>query len=191
MWWLSTRLTCRTRPSGSLLWLCGSVPILLPTFASSGAGGADAHLADFEERHHKRLLLQWTVTAHKPRLLEADALSCLRGHNILCYVVTLCVLNVRILACNQISYRCWSPRWPAGPGCALGSSPTGCCWQWCQTPASPPEQPTTCETPAGTGLPLWEDMGEVRKERKEIKTNTGVLALYQGNGIITKWQEDG
>lgn len=48
---------CWAEPSGSLLWLCGSVAVLLATFSASGAGRADVHFADFEERHHERLLL--------------------------------------------------------------------------------------------------------------------------------------
>ena len=59
----------------------------------------------------------------------------------------------------ESSYRCWSPRWSAGPGCFPGSSPTGYWWLWSQTPASPPQQPRAGETPAGTGLPLWDQGG--------------------------------
>lgn len=80
------RLTCWTRAPGSLLWLRGPVTILLPALAAGRAGGADVHFADFEESHHKRLLLQWTVAAYKPHLLKADALSCLRKHNTLKYI---------------------------------------------------------------------------------------------------------
>lgn len=82
--WLGARscaLTCRAEPSGSVLRLRGPVAVLLPTLtAAGGAGGADVHFADFEERHHERLLLQRAVAAGEPRLLGADAPPCFRRH---------------------------------------------------------------------------------------------------------------
>lgn len=83
--WLSVcvavvRLTCWAQASGSLLWLCGSVAVLLATFPTSGAGGANMHFTDFEERHHERLLLQRSVTSYEPRLLGVDALPCFKRH---------------------------------------------------------------------------------------------------------------
>lgn len=86
---------------------------------------------------------------------------------------------------DLMSYRCWSPRWPAGPGCEPGSLPTGCWWQWCQTPASPPQPPTACETPAGTGLPLWKNIQKRWYKRKiaRIKGNNSVLWL----DCVSRW----
>lgn len=75
------RLTCWAWASGSLLRLGGSVAVLLATFSASGAGAADMHFTDFEERHHERLLLQRTVTTHEARLLGADALPCFKRHS--------------------------------------------------------------------------------------------------------------
>lgn len=71
-----TRLTCWARPSGSLLWLRGSVAVLLATLATSGAGSTDVHFADLEECDHEGLLLQRAVTSHQPGLFGADALPC-------------------------------------------------------------------------------------------------------------------
>lgn len=45
---------------------------------TSGADGADVHFTDFKEGHHERLLIQCTVASYEPRLLGADALSCLK-----------------------------------------------------------------------------------------------------------------
>lgn len=58
--------------SGSLLWLRGSVAVLLATLSTSGAGGANVHLANFEKGDHERLLLQRTVSSYEPRFLGAD-----------------------------------------------------------------------------------------------------------------------
>ena len=73
---VDVRLTCEAEPSGSVLWLRGPVTLLLATFAAGGAGGADVHFTDFEERHHERLLLHGTIASYEPRLFRSDALSC-------------------------------------------------------------------------------------------------------------------
>lgn len=87
--------------------------------------------------------------------------------NKLNYNPTLSFLLLRIptffltlYICHVRSYRCWSPSWPAGPGCALGSSPTGCWWQWCQTLTSLRQLPTACASPAGRGLPPWGNIND-------------------------------
>lgn len=62
-------------PGASFLGLCGAVAVLVAVLVG-GAGGADVHLADFEEGHHEGLLLQRSVTPNQPCLLGANAPPC-------------------------------------------------------------------------------------------------------------------
>lgn len=115
-------------------------------------------------------LMLWPVSEDTAlrNITERDLLKLLTGTTLkvafnydLVWLCALCASKAKQKRLHEeIPYRCWSPCWPAGPDYVPGSSPTGCWWQWCQTPASPPRTPTAGETPAGRGLPLWENMGD-------------------------------
>lgn len=67
------RPTWWTSAPGSVSLRCGSVAALLPPLPAGGAWGADVHIANFEERHHERLLLQRSVAADEACFFGADA----------------------------------------------------------------------------------------------------------------------
>lgn len=72
-WVPNIRPTCRAAAPRSVLWLRRPVAVLLATLSARGTGGADVHVANFEERHHERLLLQRSTAAYEACFLRADA----------------------------------------------------------------------------------------------------------------------
>lgn len=100
------RLTCWAGPSGSILWLGGSVAVLLATFAARGAGSADVHFADLKKCHHEGLLLQRAITSHEPCLFRADALPCFVRHSTQNYIDFYFELQINVCFHMNLSELC-------------------------------------------------------------------------------------